>query len=153
MQLAIKTENISKRYRIGGLRPGHASFREALGGVIAAPFRKLRGNGNREQQTLWALRNINVEIRPGELVGIVGHNGAGKSTLLKILSRVVKPTTGRARVYGRVGSLLEVGTGFHQDLTGRGNIFLSGAILALDRAEIEHKSDGIVAFSEVEQFL
>src|ERR1700730_12217189 len=103
MQFAIKTENIGKRYRIGGLRPGHASFRDALGGVIAAPFRKLRGNGVSEQQTLLALRNINLQIRPGELAGIIGHNGAGKSTLLKILSRVVKPTTGRATVYGRVG--------------------------------------------------
>src|SRR5712692_4742371 len=153
MQFAIKTENISKRYRIGGLRPGHASLREALGGAIAGPLKKLRGNGASEQQTLWALRNINFEIRPGELVGIIGHNGAGKSTLLKILSRVVKPTTGRATVYGRVGSLLEVGTGFHQDLTGRENIFLSGAILGMHRAEIERKFDEIVAFSEIEEFL
>jgi len=153
MHLAIKTENISKRYRLGGLRPGHASFREMLGALLASPFRKLRRNGNRELQTLWALRNVNLEIQQGQLIGIIGHNGAGKSTLLKILSRVVKPTTGRATVYGRVGSLLEVGTGFHQDLTGRENIFLSGAILGMHRAEIERKFDEIVAFSELEKFL
>jgi lipopolysaccharide transport system ATP-binding protein len=153
MQLAIKTENIGKRYRIGGLRPEHASLRDFVGGALAAPLRKLRGNSSQEQQTIWALRNFNLEIAEGELVGVIGHNGAGKSTLLKILSRVVKPTTGRARVCGRVGSLLEVGTGFHQDLTGRENIFLSGAILGMHRAEIERKFDEIVAFSELEQFL
>ena len=153
MQLAIKTENISKRYRLGGLRPGHASLREAVGGALAAPLRKLRGKRSRVQQSLWALREVNLEIQEGELIGVIGHNGAGKSTLLKILSRVVKPTTGRASVYGRVGSLLEVGTGFHQDLTGRENIFLSGAILGMRRAEIERKFDEIVAFSELEKFL
>ena len=153
MQLAIKTENIGKRYRIGGLRPEHASLRDFVGGALAAQLRKLRGNGAREQQTIWALRDVNLEIRESELVGVIGRNGAGKSTLLKILSRVVKPTTGRARVCGRVGSLLEVGTGFHQDLTGRENIFLSGAILGMHRAEIERKFDEIVAFSELEKFL
>lgn len=151
MKPAIKIENISKRYRIGGLHPGYMTFREMIGGVVTAPFRKLKsGNG---QQTLWALRNVNLEIGQGELVGIIGHNGAGKSTLLKILSRVTKPTTGEVELFGRIGSLLEVGTGFHPDLTGRENIFLSGAILGMRRTEIERKFDEIVAFSELEKFI
>lgn len=151
MNTAIKINQISKRYRIGGLHPGYMTFREMLGGVVTAPFRKLKsGNGS---QTLWALSDINLEIEQGELVGIIGHNGAGKSTLLKILSRVTKPTTGEVELFGRVGSLLEVGTGFHPDLTGRENIFLSGAILGMRRAEIERKFDEIVAFSELEKFI
>lgn len=153
MQLAIKTELISKRYQIGGLRPGHISLRETLGGAFTAPFRRFRSDDNAKLQTLWALRDVNLEVHHGEIVGIIGHNGAGKSTLLKILSRVIKPTTGQAVVYGRVGSLLEIGTGFHQDLTGRENIFLSGAILGMRRAEIERKFDEIVAFSELAQFM
>lgn len=152
MTLAIKTENISKRFRLGGLRPAHVTFRETLGGAIAAPFRRSRGNGRRER-TLWALRDVNLEVRQGELIGIIGPNGAGKSTLLKILSRVIKPTTGRAIVYGRVGSLIEIGTGFHQDLTGRENVFLSGAILGMRRAEIERNFDEIVAFAELQEFI
>ncbi|HEV7746969.1 MAG TPA: ABC transporter ATP-binding protein [Pyrinomonadaceae bacterium] len=151
MKTAIKIENVSKRYRIGGLHPGYMTFREMIGGILTAPFRKLRkGNGH---QTLWALSNVNLEIRQGELVGIIGHNGAGKSTLLKILSRVTKPTTGDVILRGRIGSLLEVGTGFHPDLTGRENIFLAGAILGMRRAEIERKFDEIVAFSELEKFV
>ena len=151
MNPAIKIANVSKRYRIGGLHPGYMTFREMLGGVVTAPFRKFKsGNG---LQTLWALNNINLEIGQGELVGIIGHNGAGKSTLLKILSRVTKPTTGEVELFGRIGSLLEVGTGFHPDLTGRENIFLSGAILGMRRAEIERKFDEIVAFSELERFI
>ena len=151
MKPAIKIENISKRYRIGGLHPGYMTFREMIAGVVTAPFRKLKsGNG---QQTLWALRDVNLEIGQGELVGIIGHNGAGKSTLLKILSRVTKPTTGEVELFGRIGSLLEVGTGFHPDLTGRENIFLSGAILGMRRTEIERKFDDIVAFSELEKFI
>ena len=151
MKPAIKIEHISKRYRIGGLHPGYMTFREMIGGVVTAPFRKLKsGNGH---QTLWALNDINLAIGQGELVGIIGHNGAGKSTLLKILSRVTKPTTGEVELFGRIGSLLEVGTGFHPDLTGRENIFLSGAILGMRRAEIERKFDEIVAFSELEKFI
>ncbi len=153
MRLAIKTENIGKSYQLGGLRPGQTSFRESVTSAIAAPLRKLRNGGKAKPQTLWALREINLEIKPGELMGIIGHNGAGKSTLLKILSRVVKPTTGHATIYGRVGSLLEIGTGFHQDLTGRENIFMSGAILGMTRAEILRKFDEIVEFSELEKFL
>ncbi|HAF21915.1 MAG TPA: ABC transporter ATP-binding protein, partial [Blastocatellia bacterium] len=152
MKPAIKIESVSKRYRIGGLHPGYMTFREMIGGVVTAPFRKLgkRGNG---YQTLWALSDINLQIGHGELVGIIGHNGAGKSTLLKILSRVTKPTMGQVELFGRIGSLLEVGTGFHPDLTGRENIFLSGAILGMRRAEIERKFDEIVAFSELEKFI
>ncbi|HEY3038755.1 MAG TPA: ABC transporter ATP-binding protein [Pyrinomonadaceae bacterium] len=151
MKPAIKIEHLSKRYRIGGLHPGYMTFREMIGGVMTAPFRKLKGgNGH---QTLWALSDINLQIGQGELVGIIGHNGAGKSTLLKILSRVTKPTTGEVELFGRIGSLLEVGTGFHPDLTGRENIFLSGAILGMRRVEIERKFDEIVAFSEVEKFI
>src|SRR4030095_16895103 len=149
MNTAIRITNVSKRYRIGGLHPGYMTFREMLGGLVTAPFKK-RANG---QQTLWALSDINLEIGQGELVGIIGHNGAGKSTLLKILSRVTKPTTGEVELFGRIGSLLEVGTGFHPDLTGRENIYLSGAILGMRRAEIDRKFAEIVAFSELEKFI
>lgn len=152
MKAAIKIQNLSKRYRTGGLHPGYMTFREMLGGMITAPFRR-RSNDSNGDQTIWALRNINLNIAHGELVGIIGHNGAGKSTLLKILSRVTKPTTGQVKLFGRVGSLLEVGTGFHPDLSGRENIFLSGAILGMRRAEIERKFDEIVAFSELEKFV
>src|SRR6188768_1687421 len=151
MTPAIKISSVSKRYRIGGLHPGYMTFREMLGGLLSAPFRELR-NGD-ARQTLWALTDVNLQIEQGELVGIIGQNGAGKSTLLKILSRVTKPTTGQVELFGRIGSLLEVGTGFHPDLTGRENIFLSGAILGMRGGEIERKFDEIVAFAEVERFL
>src|SRR6476620_12102182 len=151
MKAAIKIGHVSKRYRIGGLDPGYMTFREMIGGVVTAPFRKLKsGNGH---QLLWALKDLNLEIGQGELVGIIGRNGAGKSTLLKILSRVTRPTTGQVELFGRIGSLLEVGTGFHPDLTGRENIFLSGAILGMRRTEIERKFDEIVALSELEKFI
>src|SRR6266571_4212773 len=153
MPLAVKIEDLSKRYRIGGLHPGYMTFREALAGLMSAPFQKQRGNGLTASDTIWALKNLNLEIQEGELVGIIGRNGAGKSTLLKILSRITKPTKGRVEMKGRVGSLLEVGTGFHPDLTGRENIFLSGAILGMRKAEIERKFDEIVAFAELERFV
>ncbi|MFN2509879.1 MAG: ABC transporter ATP-binding protein [Pyrinomonadaceae bacterium] len=148
----VQIENVSKRYRIGGMHPGYMTFREMLGDAIAAPLRRLRG-ANGDYQMLWALRDVNLEIRQGELVGIIGHNGAGKSTLLKILSRITRPTKGRVEIFGRVGSLLEVGTGFHPDLTGRENVYLSGAILGMRRVEIERKFDQIVAFAEMEKFV
>jgi lipopolysaccharide transport system ATP-binding protein len=148
----VQIENVSKRYRIGGLHPGYMTVREMVGDAITAPLRRLRGT-NGDYQMLWALREVNLEIRQGELVGIIGHNGAGKSTLLKILSRITRPTIGRVEMFGRVGSLLEVGTGFHPDLTGRENVYLSGAVLGMRRAEIERKFDQIIAFAEMEKFV
>jgi lipopolysaccharide transport system ATP-binding protein len=154
MQPMVTIDNVSKRYRIGGLRSGFLTFRGLLEGAVRAPFRRRKNsNGTDAQRTLWALKDINLEVQQGELVGIIGHNGAGKSTLLKVLSRITKPTTGRVALYGRVGSLLEVGTGFHPELTGRENIYLNGAILGMRRAEIARKFDEIVAFSEVERFI
>ncbi|HEV2880354.1 MAG TPA: ABC transporter ATP-binding protein [Pyrinomonadaceae bacterium] len=158
MKPIVTIENVSKRYRLGGLHPGYLTFRDMLGGALGRiAFR--RGGGDNtgtaaeQRREFWALRDINLTVQPGELVGIIGRNGAGKSTLLKILSRVTKPTTGRIAMYGRVGSLLEVGTGFHPELSGRENVFLSGAILGMRRTEIERKFDEIVAFSELEQFI
>jgi lipopolysaccharide transport system ATP-binding protein len=154
MSVAVRIENVGKRYRIGALHPGYMTFRELLGDVVTAPLRRLRGGGaGEEQRAFWALRGVNLEVRQGELVGIIGHNGAGKSTLLKVLSRVTRPTTGEVEIRGRVGSLLEVGTGFHPDLTGRENVYLSGAILGMRRAEIERKFSEIVAFAELEKFI
>ena len=152
MKPVVKIENVSKRYLIGGLHPGYMTFREMLGGLVAAPWRKLRGDGD-GRQAVWALKDINLEVQEGELVGVIGHNGAGKSTLLKILSRITKPTTGQVELRGRVGSLLEVGTGFHPDLTGRENIYLNGAILGMTRVEIARKFEEIVHFAEIEKFL
>ncbi|HEY9286045.1 MAG TPA: ABC transporter ATP-binding protein, partial [Pyrinomonadaceae bacterium] len=151
----VQVERVSKSYRIGGLHPGYVTFREMFGEMVAGPLRRLRGGAQRRasSQTIWALRDVTFDVRPGETVGFVGRNGAGKSTLLKILSRVTKPTSGEAALYGRVGSLLEVGTGFHPDLTGRENVFLNGAILGMRREETSRKFDEIVAFSEIEQFI
>lgn len=158
MKPIVRIENVSKRYRIGGLLPGYDfTLREVVGKAIAAPFRRLRrgGGGDSEEggRTLWALKDVSFDVEQGELIGVVGRNGAGKSTLLKILSRVTRPTTGEVELFGRVGSLLEVGTGFHADLTGRENIFLNGAILGMRRTEIVRKFDEIVAFSELEKFI
>jgi lipopolysaccharide transport system ATP-binding protein len=152
---ALRIEDLGKQYRIGHLQH-HDTLRDALVAGLRAPLARLqRDGGNREihEHTIWALRNVSIDVKPGQAVGIIGRNGAGKTTLLKILSRITEPTEGRVVVRGRVGSLLEVGTGFHPELTGRENIYLNGAILGMRRAEIEHKFDEIVAFAEIEKFL
>jgi lipopolysaccharide transport system ATP-binding protein len=149
----IRIENLSKQYRIGRRRAPYGSLRESLVAGMHAPLRLLRRNGKSPDNKIWALRNVGLEVTQGEVVGIIGRNGAGKSTLLKILSRITLPTAGRVDLYGRVGSLLEVGTGFHPELTGRENIYLNGAILGMKRAEIARKFDEIVAFAEIDKFL
>jgi lipopolysaccharide transport system ATP-binding protein len=154
--LAIRVENLSKRYRIGQ-RERYYALRDVLARALTAPLRRFR-NSHSENHTLnsdhiWALKDVSFEVSEGKVIGIIGRNGVGKSTLLKILSRITKPTEGYVKIYGRVGSLLEVGTGFHPELTGRENIYLNGAILGMKKAEINRKFDEIVAFAEVEQTL
>jgi len=156
--VAIRVEDLSKLYRIGGKQERYKTLRDTLTDVAAAPFRRLssviRGQSSAvSNETIWALKDISFEVRRGEVVGIIGRNGAGKTTLLKILSRITEPTEGYAEIHGRVGSLLEVGTGFHPELTGRENIYLNGAILGMKKTEIEHKFDEIVAFAGVEKFI
>ncbi|MGB8644435.1 MAG: ABC transporter ATP-binding protein [Anaerolineae bacterium] len=153
--MAIQVEHLSKRYRIGLAQERHDTLRDALVAGVKAPFRRLRRNGGagEEAGVFWALRDVSFGVENGEVIGIIGRNGAGKSTLLKILSRITDPTEGRAVIEGRVGSLLEVGTGFHPELTGRENIYLNGAILGMHKAEIEKKFDEIVAFAEIDRFL
>jgi len=149
MQNIITAENISKCYRLGA-KQQNSTLRDAIVSTLKSPF---TNSNKKEDSILWALKDVSFEIKRGETVGIIGHNGAGKSTLLKILSRITKPTKGWARLKGRVGSLLEIGTGFHAELTGRENIFLNGAVLGMRREEILKKFDEIVAFAEVEKFL
>ena len=152
MQSIIKVEDLGKRYRLGAAQLPYGSLRDTLANAVRAPFRNWRDNGT-SRPFLWALKDVSFEIKPGEVVGIIGRNGAGKSTLLKLLSRITEPTTGKIELYGRVASLLEVGTGFHAELTGRENIYLNGAILGMSRAEIAGKFDEIVAFAELEKFI
>ena len=160
MPIAIRVEGIGKQYRIGARMVRPRSMREAVGRALAAPLHNLRHlrsvsslNGGEQVDTIWALRDISFELMAGDVLGIVGRNGAGKSTLLKVLSRITTPTTGRAWVGGRIGSLLEVGTGFHPELTGRDNVYLNGAILGMERQYIRNRFDEIVAFSGVDQFI
>lgn len=148
---AISVQRLSKRYRIGK-RAAYHTLREALANAVRAPLRLLRQT-REEQAHIWALQEVSFDVRPGEALGIIGRNGAGKSTLLKVLSRITAPTQGVVDLYGRVGSLLEVGTGFHHELTGRENIYLNGAILGMHKAEIERKFDEMVSFAEVEKFI
>ena len=156
--IAIRVENLGKRYRIGQ-RERYYALRDVLARSLTAPFRFLHRNNQspipdpQSPNFIWALKDVSFEVKQGEVVGIIGRNGAGKTTLLKILARITEPTEGYAEVRGRVGSLLEVGTGFHPELTGRENIYLSGAILGMTKREIDRKFDEIVAFSGVEQFL
>ena len=154
-EIAIQGQGLGKRYLIGE-RERYVALRDLLGYALKAPVRFFRANGTRsrsKRQEIWAIRDVSFEIRQGEVVGLIGRNGAGKTTLLKILARVTRPTTGFAEIHGRMGSLLEVGTGFHPELTGRENVFLNGAILGMPKAEIARKFDEIVAFSEVERFI
>jgi lipopolysaccharide transport system ATP-binding protein len=148
----IKVENLSKQYRIGARQESFPTLRDSIANAFRAPFARFRRNGE-SANTIWALKDINFEVAPGEVVGVIGRNGAGKSTLLKILSRITEPTSGRADIYGRVGSLLEVGTGFHHELSGRENIYLNGAILGMKRNEIGRRFDEIVSFAEIENFI
>ncbi|HEX8568019.1 MAG TPA: ABC transporter ATP-binding protein [Pyrinomonadaceae bacterium] len=154
MKPIIRVENLSKQYVIGGRQEPYATFRESLVNAARLPLNmiKRRPKENTDHR-FWALKDVSFEVKPGEVVGIIGRNGAGKSTLLKILSRITEPTVGRIELYGRVGSLLEVGTGFHPELTGRENIYLNGAILGMRREEIAKKFDEIVDFAEIEDFL
>ena len=153
MRPIITAEQIGKRYRLGTRASSYVTVRETLMTALRAPFSLQRENGKGDGSTIWALRDVTFEVKPGEVVGIIGANGAGKSTLLKILSRITEPTTGRVELFGRIGSLLEVGTGFHPELTGRENIFLNGSILGMARREIKRRFDEIVAFAEVSQFI
>jgi lipopolysaccharide transport system ATP-binding protein len=158
--IAVRVENLGKQYHIGE-RAHYKTVRETFSGLVTGPLARLRGhapapvssNNHFRTNTFWALRHVSLELRQGELLGIIGRNGAGKSTLLKILSQITEPTEGTADIRGRVRSLLEVGTGFHPELTGRENVFLNGAILGMKRAEIARKFDEIVAFAEIERFI
>jgi lipopolysaccharide transport system ATP-binding protein len=152
---AINVEGLWKEYVVGKSQQTHSTIYDVVSSAIRAPFkrlRELRGDGS-DVERFWALRDVNFEIQPGEVVGVVGRNGAGKSTLLKTLSRITPPTRGRLTIVGRLASLLEVGTGFHPELTGRENIFLNGAILGMTRGEMASKFDDIVAFAEIDKFI
>jgi len=155
-ETAIHVEGLGKQYRLGQLDP-HRTLRESLRRWAVAPMRRALGHSSNTtafgEETVWAVRDVSFDVPSGDVLGIIGRNGAGKSTLLKILTRITRPTTGRAEIQGRVGSLLEVGTGFHPELTGRENVFLNGAILGMGRAEIRRKFDQIVEFSGVKRFL
>ncbi len=153
--VAIRVQNLSKRYRIGARQAGYSTIRETVTDLAVAPVRRLRrlGQPTPPEETIWALKDVSFEVKHGEVLGIIGRNGSGKTTLLKVLCRITEPTEGQAEIHGRVGSLLEVGTGFHPELTGRENIYLNGAILGMKRTEIHTKFDEIIEFAEIERFL
>jgi lipopolysaccharide transport system ATP-binding protein len=161
MDLIIQVRNLSKQYRIGAREHINKSFREAIVDTVMAPVRNFKNlrelnkfhDNHPNQNTIWALKDVSFDVQPGETVGVIGKNGAGKSTLFKILSRITEPSTGEIRLFGRVSSLLEVGTGFHPELSGRENIYLNGTILGMRKSEIDSKLDEIIAFSEIEKFL
>jgi lipopolysaccharide transport system ATP-binding protein len=156
MKPIIKVQNLSKKFRINPGEPSgvqYETLRESIVSAVKSPLRRLRGNDKPVDDTIWALKDVTFDVMPGEVMGIIGANGAGKSTLLSILSRIIEPTSGRAEIYGRVASLLEVGTGFHPDLSGRENIYLNGAVLGMKRREIDARFDEIVAFAEIEKFI
>lgn len=158
IDVAIRTEGIGKQYLLGARAEPYRTLRDSLSAWASAPIRAIRSRlrgakGPAKADTFWAVKNLSVEIERGDVVGLIGSNGSGKSTLLKILSRITDPTCGQIEIRGRVGALLEVGAGFHPELTGRENVFLNGAILGLTEAETKSRFDEIVAFAEVEQFL
>ena len=152
---AIHAIGLGKMYRIGGERQAYRTLRDTLAQAAKRPIERIRhpGAATHTSEVLWALRDVDLEVKQGEVLGVIGRNGSGKSTLLKVLSRITEPTEGRVEIRGRVASLLEVGTGFHSELTGRENIQLNGAILGMTRAEIKSKFDDIVEFSEIGRFL
>jgi len=156
--IAVRTENLGKLYRIGDHQRGYKTLREAIASAFSVTFHHLNRTPQSsilspQSDSIWALKDVSLEVKRGEVLGIIGRNGAGKTTLLKILSRITEPTKGWAEIRGRVGSLLEVGTGFHPELTGRENIYLNGAILGMKKGEIDRKFDEIVAFAEIEKFI
>src|ERR1044071_410360 len=153
MRPIISAKNISKQYRLGAREAAYSTLRESMVTTLRAPLKRFRHNGNASNELIWALKDVSFEVTPGEVLGIIGRNGAGKSTLLKILSRITEPTTGKIELYGRVASLLEVGTGFHPELSGRENIYLNGSMVGMTHKEIEQKFDEIVEFAEIEKFL
>ena len=151
--VAITVEGLGKRYRIAHSHDRYGRLTESLWNAVRAPLIAIRGRAGQTTEWIWALRDVSFELRRGDVVGVIGRNGAGKTTLLKVLSRITEPSAGSATLRGRVGSLLEVGTGFHPELTGRENMYLSGAVLGMRRAEINRKFDEIVEFAGIEQFL
>jgi lipopolysaccharide transport system ATP-binding protein len=147
--IAIRVDNLSKQYRISTAQHRHDTLRDQLAHGLSTLFQ----HNHRDTETIWALKDVSFEVEHGTVMSIIGRNGSGKSTLLKILSRITEPTGGSAEIHGRVGSLLEVGTGFHSELTGRENIYLNGAILGMKKVEIDRRFDEIVAFAEIEKFI